>query len=83
MFSTPSPSGDLLPGTEVASQGLFTNLMLREYMTFASEAEVAAFCEFLGPLLTLDPRKRATAQEASQHPWLAITADEESTTAQD
>lgn len=38
--------------------------------------EARRFASFLMPMLQVDPRRRATAAEALQHPWLEITDDD-------
>lgn len=50
------------------------NVLRDKYKMNSHQAD--KFASFLMPMLEVDPRRRATALEALQHPWLEITADD-------
>jgi len=50
--------------------------VMREKYLFTDE-EADAFCAFLDPMLALDSRKRASAGEMVQHPWLDVEWERE------
>jgi len=45
-------------------------VMIEKYLW--SEADAAAVCEFLEPMLVVDQRERAHAREMVDHPWLEV-----------
>ncbi|KAI0639031.1 Pkinase-domain-containing protein [Trametes polyzona] len=45
-------------------------VMVEKYLW--SEADAAALCEFLEPMLVIDHRKRAHARDMVDHPWLEV-----------
>jgi serine/threonine-protein kinase SRPK3 len=60
-------NGKLLHNAQVQFSGLF-NLLTEKYKWQRQEAE--EFCDFLLPMLSLDPEERVTAAECLKHPWL-------------
>lgn len=61
--------GRLLNIQELNTWGLI-NVLEKRYKLPPSEAE--NFADFLLPMLELDPKKRATAQQMLRHPWLRL-----------
>ncbi|KNH06100.1 serine/threonine-protein kinase SRPK1-like protein [Perkinsela sp. CCAP 1560/4] len=50
------------------------DVMVSSYNMNVQEAE--SFCDFLLPMLDIDPLKRVKARDHTQHEWLQLTADE-------
>lgn len=42
-----------------------------------SEADSAAICDFLLPMLVVDFKRRAHARDMTEHKWLELSEDEE------
>lgn len=61
--------GQLLNIHDLNTWGLI-NVLQKRYKLPSSEAENLA--DFLLPMLALDPKKRATAQQMLRHPWLRL-----------
>ena len=69
---------------DAASRSLFTTNITTTTTTTTTNTRKAEYWDeisehakdFIERLLTVDPKKRITAQEALQHPWLGLSAEE-------
>ena len=62
--------GKLLHNAQVQFGGLF-KILTQKYKWQKQQAQ--EFCDFLLPMLSLDPERRATAAKCLKHPWLKLT----------
>ena len=68
-----TPTGEFL-GNQILGEQFESSSLLEIFESHGANPEQAQdLYDFLSPMLELDSSKRATAEEASKHPWLVVT----------